>query len=148
MTNPGEPQRPAPANLKRYDLVEYGGYYRDHHMEASDDGEWVRFDDVAADLLALRAAPQETPPEIRAEVQDKLSVYAIAERSPIPLHKAAVQRQCEDFLVELFERHLAARLTVPRAPHLEEHKEQTPLSRVDRQPESVVALPHRPTGDE
>jgi hypothetical protein len=33
--------------LPRYDLVEYGGYYRDHQMDRADDGEWVKFEALA-----------------------------------------------------------------------------------------------------
>lgn len=44
--------------IQRYDLVEYGGYYRDHHMEHTSDGEWVRHDDVEATLRSATQALQ------------------------------------------------------------------------------------------
>jgi hypothetical protein len=49
-----------PHRLTRYDLVQVNACYTtDHEMEASDDGEWVRFEDVEAELARLRGERQE-----------------------------------------------------------------------------------------
>ncbi len=50
--------------LPRYDLVEYGGYYRDHQMDKADDGEWMRADDVLAALVGAEP-PKETRDDMR-----------------------------------------------------------------------------------
>lgn len=60
---------------------------------------------MTTDMTAATAARPSEPREIaefRREVRDKLAVYAIAERNPIPIQKAIIQQQCEDFLVEQF----------------------------------------------
>jgi len=36
--------------LTRYDLVQYGGYYKDHRIEPSEGGDYVRFDELEAVL--------------------------------------------------------------------------------------------------
>ena len=43
--------------MQRYDLVEvtYQVYYTDHEMEKYDEGEWVKYDDVAARIAELEA---------------------------------------------------------------------------------------------
>lgn len=45
---------------QRYDLVQVNACYTtDHEMERSDDGEWVRFEDVQSAGLSEAPAPQE-----------------------------------------------------------------------------------------
>lgn len=41
--------------LKRYDLVEYRVYYRGRRMERADEGEWVRYEQVEAEVARLSA---------------------------------------------------------------------------------------------
>jgi hypothetical protein len=49
--------RDALARLTRYDLVQVNACYTtDHQMEPSDDGEWVRYDDIGPTLARLTAA--------------------------------------------------------------------------------------------
>jgi hypothetical protein len=44
--------------VKRYDLVQVNACYTtDHEMELSEDGEWVRFEDVVASVPAAPPAP-------------------------------------------------------------------------------------------
>ena len=47
--------------------------------------------------------------EIRREVRDKLSVFALANMDPLPPQRAIVCQQCEDFLVDMI-----AQLTAER----------------------------------
>jgi len=46
--------------MQRYDLVEvtYQVYYTDHEMEKYDEGEWVKYDDVAARIAELEKVPR------------------------------------------------------------------------------------------
>ncbi len=70
-----EPVRPLEA-LKRYDLVLTGsGYYTSNEMERSDDGEWVRFDELAALLQAA------APPAPTAEHQETKHVEEVGSLS-------------------------------------------------------------------
>jgi hypothetical protein len=48
-------------NIRRYDLLQVNSAYTtDHEMERSDDGEWVRFEDVEAALAAEMESMSET----------------------------------------------------------------------------------------
>lgn len=53
---------------------------------------------------------------VRDEIRDKLHVFAAADRNPVPLMKAITQGQCEQFLVEMFEK-AEADLTTLRSTH-------------------------------
>lgn len=45
---PPGPDPVSPEPLKRYDLIQTNlAYTTDHEMERSDDGEWVRYEDIA-----------------------------------------------------------------------------------------------------
>lgn len=47
--------------MKRFDLVQVNACYTtDHEMELSDDGEWVRFEDVEQALRRARLALEDT----------------------------------------------------------------------------------------
>ncbi len=62
--------------MKRFDLVQVNSAYTtDHEMEPSDDGEWVRFEDVAA----VTSHPQEaeTPPWQPIETAPKMRTILV-----------------------------------------------------------------------
>jgi DNA repair exonuclease SbcCD ATPase subunit len=62
--------------------------------------------------------------KIRAEIKDKLEVFASATSNPFPREGAIVRRQCEEFLVEMF---AAAQATITALS-----QELQELNKIDR----------------
>jgi hypothetical protein len=62
--------------LPRYDLVEYGGYYRDHQMDAAPDGEWVKYDDVENALATVESCDTPSAVHVGDETVNGVAVCA------------------------------------------------------------------------
>lgn len=77
--------------MKRYDLMQVtSAYQTDHQMESSDDGEWVRYDDVEADVARLRAAAP-SPVTPTPETAEMIATKIVSSCSGKDLHRNIVE---------------------------------------------------------
>jgi hypothetical protein len=77
--------------MKRYDLMQVNASYTtDHQMEPSDDGEWVRYADVEAQLDALTYEHAE-----RLSIHSWEMQQAAGNGRPIPAAKAVIESNAQ-----------------------------------------------------